>query len=575
MLSMRLTTYDNRMQPITFMSEIEMVKLKEVRKYKDLFLKNYQDIEKPDFIESEVIASWQRSKNYHIDPQMQESHFLLKPQELKALLRDKRTFVELVSFYANALRPLLNIPRMALCIQDQEGTILHSFDHKHLLRLNFTAGTIGKEECIGTTSTSLCVKLGKIVQLAGPLHYCKALENQFATTTPVRDYDGNILGLITTITDVEDVLFNEEIVERVSLWASTLSFTVENQIELSKRTSTSFGETSFTKENSSPFSNILGESPQIQEVIRTAARFAKTKSGVIITGESGTGKEMFAQAIHDASGRRGPLVAINCAALPSNLIASELFGYVGGAFTGAEAKGRTGKIELAKDGTLFLDEIGDMPLEIQPTFLRVLEEKKVIPLGSNKSVPVNFRLIAATNCDLFKLVQEEKFRADLYYRLEVLEVGLPPLREREGDILLLANHFLEQTCRELGRKPLKLSKEVEAFLITYAWPGNIRQLKNVMTYAANICEGRLIKIEDLPKNVHRNVAQNIADQYSKEESGKVPLISSVQETEEEMLRKALSQTGNNVRAASNILGLSKTTIYRKIKKYNIDIKTRM
>ncbi len=245
--------------------------------------------------------------------------------------------------------------------------------------------------------------------------------------------------------------------------------------------------------------------------------------------------------------------------------ASELFGYVGGAFTGAESKGRQGKIELAMNGTLFLDEIGDMPLEIQPTFLRVLEDKKVMRLGSNKDVQVDFRLIAATNCDLYQLVQDKKFREDLYYRLGVLELSLPPLRERGKDILLLANHFIKKFCLETGHRPLKLSKQVESFILNYDWPGNVRQLKNAILYAVNMCEGKEIRPEDLPNNVYRSRSMpqsNITSQGGQS-------LSSLQDMEKEMLTKTLILTGYNVSSTASILGLSKASVYRKMKDYNI------
>lgn len=579
----------NHKQDILATSRVDMSNLMEISRYKDVFLQNSQDIETYCLLEPEVAASWQRCKKMQIDPQMHELSYVRSSQEIKALLRDKKKFIDLTKSYFNTLLPLLNLPT-ALTIFDANGTLLDLTDQNQLLRLNPHSGSIWREETVGTSSTSLCIEYGKIVQLAGSRHYCKALEHQLATTMPISDSQGNMLGLITTINHVNDALLDKETLRRILLWVNTLCFTVESQFELSKRSYAMSVDTPFLGKNHGrpfteqehkielhcteedltakrPFSTILGESPQVQSLLRTASRFAQTDNGILITGESGTGKEMFAQAIHEASGRSGPFIAINCAALPSNLIASELFGYVGGAFTGAENKGRQGKIELAMNGTLFLDEIGDMPLEIQPTFLRVLEDKKVMRLGSNKDVHVDFRLIAATNCDLFQLVQDKKFRADLYYRLEILELALPPLRERGRDILLISNHLLEQFCKKEGRPPLKLSKEVETFMLNYAWPGNVRQLKNAMLYAANMCEGRVIKLEDLPASLSRNLDMPRPN----EKLATFQSFSTLQENEQDAIKKALLLTGNNVRAAANMLGLSKTTIYRKVKEYHIEI----
>ncbi|WP_019850067.1 sigma-54-dependent Fis family transcriptional regulator [Desulfitobacterium sp. PCE1] len=552
---------------------VDMDSLKAISLFKDSFVKKDQNTTLAGLLEPEVANSWQRCKKMEIDPYMEKLTYMCRSMELNALLRDKRKFIDLTKIYFNALLPLLNIPT-TLTIFDENGTLLDLTDQPRLLRLNPHSGSIWREETVGTSSTSLCLEYGKTVLLAGSRHYCKALEHQLATTSPVCDAQGNKLGAITTINHINDATLDDDTLHRILLWTNTLRYTVESQLELLKRShSVGSGNTlhhsRFEEDRTldRSFAGIKGESPQIQTTVRTAARFARTDNGILITGESGTGKEMFAQAVHQASGRRGSFVAINCAALPSNLIASELFGYVGGAFTGAENKGRVGKIELAHEGTLFLDEIGDMPLEIQPTFLRVLEDKKVMRLGSNKDVHVDFRLVAATNCDLFKLVQEKKFRADLYYRLEILQLALPPLRERGQDIVLMANYFLEDNCRKAGRPPFMLSREVEAFILNYPWPGNIRQLKNAMVYAANICEDQVIKMQDLPASLYRNIKV----QNPNEPSDKFPQMTSIQETEEEMIRKALTLTGNNVRTAAKLVGLSKTTVYRKIKEYNIEI----
>lgn len=568
---MILQPYLNKQDVITC-PNTDPSKLNCISRYKEVFLQKQQDPEIYNLLAPEVADSWQRCKKLQIDPQMQELTYVRRFQEMEALLHDNRAFIDLTKLNFCTLLPLLDIPT-TLTIFEKNGTLLDLLDEPNLLRLNLRSGSIWREETVGTSSTSISIEYGKMAQLAGSEHYCNALEHQFATTTPVFDSNGEILGLITIINHVRDALLNETTLNKILLWTNTLRFTVETQMQLRKRSfivdmelrpSSAKCEALTdhkTLQNTPvhPFSNIIGESPQIIKAIRTAVRFAKTNNNILIFGESGTGKELFAQAIHQASGRTGAFVAINCAGLPSNLIASELFGYTGGAFTGADVKGRTGKIELAQNGTLFLDEIGDLPLELQPLFLRVLEEKKVTPLGSNKAIPVDFRLIAATNRDLFQLVQENKFRADLYYRLEVLELELPPLQARDGDILLLAEYFLENTCREANLGSLKLSKEVKDFLSRYPWPGNIRQLKNAVVYAANTCEEDVIRLQDLPKTLSRNLVTK---------TGK---ITSVKETEEQMIRRALSMTGNNVRAAASIVGLSKTTVYRRIKEYGIDL----
>jgi transcriptional regulator with PAS, ATPase and Fis domain len=282
---------------------------------------------------------------------------------------------------------------------------------------------------------------------------------------------------------------------------------------------------------------------------------------VLLNGESGTGKELFAQAIHSDSRSNGPFVAINCASIPRNLIESELFGYEGGAFTGAERKGRLGKIEAANGGTLFLDEIEDMPLEVQSALLRVLDDKKVLRISSNKYIPVDFRLIAATNKDIFQLIKEKKFRNDLYFRLSIFKLDIPPLRDRGSDILLLAGYFIYKICDKMHWKSPKLSPEVNEILTEYYWPGNVRQLENAMVHAVYMSRNGLIKVNDLPDEVKNN--------YSFEGSLDRE-IKPLREIEKAAIICALHREKNKVKVAG-LLGLSKQTLYRKIKEYGIEL----
>jgi len=229
---------------------------------------------------------------------------------------------------------------------------------------------------------------------------------------------------------------------------------------------------------------------------------AGSDSTILLLGESGTGKDVFAQAIHNASGRnRGPFVAINCGAIPRELIASELFGYTEGAFTGAKRGGSPGKFELADGGTLFLDEIGEMPAELQTTLLRVLEQKTVTRIGGTEVIPVNVRIIAATNKDLSKEVVRGTFRQDLYYRLNVVSIRLAPLRERKEDIIPLARHFIGHLSAKLGKEPLKLENKVTSLIQSYCWPGNVRELQNVVERALHLAKGNNFTEDLLPEEI--------------------------------------------------------------------------
>ncbi|WP_443112481.1 sigma-54-dependent Fis family transcriptional regulator [Dehalobacter sp. DCM] len=310
------------------------------------------------------------------------------------------------------------------------------------------------------------------------------------------------------------------------------------------------------------FENLVGKSPIFLETIATAKQFSKMYANVLIQGESGTGKELFAQAIHKDFRPEGPFISINCSAMPRNLIESELFGYEGGAFTGAERKGRPGLIELANEGTLFLDEIGDMPLEIQPVLLRVLEDKKVLRIGGQKYIPVDFRVIAATNKDLKTMVMEKAFREDLYYRLAVFKLKIPSLRKKKDDILELANFFIQGTCKRVGRKEIpSLSSPVKEKLIEYNWPGNVRQLENAMVYAVTMAQSKLINLKDLPDDIL--YPEIISNQPSN--------AVSLEDAEKNAIKNAIIQTDYNVADAAEILGIAKSTLYNKLKQYNIPL----
>ena len=318
------------------------------------------------------------------------------------------------------------------------------------------------------------------------------------------------------------------------------------------------------------FDKIIGSSPPIKKVIEIARKFAHLDANILIQGESGTGKEMFAQAIHHESRSSGPFVAVNCGAIPANLIESELFGYEGGSFTGAERRGRAGKLELADGGTLFLDEIGDMPLELQPVLLRVLEEKRLMRIGGNRYVPVNFRLITATNKNLYEQVENNQFRQDLYYRLKVLQIDIPPLRDRSSDILELANYFIRVIAQNQLIVPPVLSDLATIYLLNYHWPGNVRQLENSMLYAVNVCEDNIIRPEDLPQEITSGIDLNLPVNTGTQLHMAQPLTNlSMKDMERIMITQALEQTKYNVSEAAVLLGMSRSTLYRKIKEYQL------
>lgn len=310
------------------------------------------------------------------------------------------------------------------------------------------------------------------------------------------------------------------------------------------------------------FDNILGNSEPIQKARELACKAAQTRTTVLILGESGTGKELFAQAIHQASPRnKEAFVQVNCASIPKELLEAELFGYEEGAFTGAKKGGKAGKIELADKGTLFLDEIGDMPLNMQAKLLRVLQEKEVERVGGNRVRPVDIRVIAATNKDLRKLVEKGEFREDLFYRLHVLVIHIPSLRERKEDIPLVARSLLKRFNNEMGKAVSGLTEEVEELFQQYHWPGNIRELGNVIERAMVVVEGDLIRYDDLPLYFR---------EWSKKDRGGKPQESfNMEEVEKQMIKEALQKYNGSITLTARALGIHRTTLYRKLRRYNL------
>ena len=312
------------------------------------------------------------------------------------------------------------------------------------------------------------------------------------------------------------------------------------------------------------FEGILGKSDKIEKAKAIAKQVAKTSSSIFIWGESGTGKEVFSRAIHEQSGRKGAFVPVNCSTIPAELFESEFFGYESGAFTGANKKGKSGIFELAKDGTVFLDEIADLPLNMQAKLLRVLQEKEVRRVGGEKTIKINPRIISATNKDLEKMVKEEKFREDLYYRLNVVEIKIPPLRERKEDIAILLHHFLDEMCRENGKPRLTLSKEAYKILENYRWKGNIRELKNTVENMVVLSDSSIIEKDDIPNYIVES-AKNSTD----DEDYPLDLTSAIEKLEIKNITKALEMSNGNKAKAAKILNIPRTTLYYKLDLYGI------
>ena len=313
----------------------------------------------------------------------------------------------------------------------------------------------------------------------------------------------------------------------------------------------------------SDFGGLIGTSEQIRKLRALLGRVAQSDSSVLVTGESGTGKEVVARAIHERSARKhGPFVAINCAAMPESLLEAELFGHAKGAFTDARMA-RTGLLHQANGGTLLLDELGDMPLDLQPKLLRALEEREARPIGGTSEIPFDVRVIATTNRDLETAIEEGRFRQDLYYRVNVINVVMPSLRMRSGDVLALAQHFITELAAKTKTPVAGMSAAVAKCLVAYSWPGNVRELRNCIERAVTLTEFDELSVDDLPERVRSYQASHVVVVAADDPSEMVPL----EEVERRYILRVLESVQGSKTLAARVLGLDRATLYRKLDRY--------
>ncbi|MDR2089960.1 MAG: sigma 54-interacting transcriptional regulator [Clostridiales Family XIII bacterium] len=381
--------------------------------------------------------------------------------------------------------------------------------------------------------------------------YIKSLDKYVSVQIFPIEKDGRTVAAVSIFKDATDVAKLEREVEKANKKAMRYKRRIEAENELSKI-------------------QIIGKNKNFLNTISQALIAAKTDATVLIKGENGSGKDLIAQAIHANSRRKNkPLIVVNCAAIPESLFESEMFGYEEGSFSGAKKGGKAGRFELANGGTLFLDEIGDMPYAVQSKLLRVLESGEIEKIGREDAVPIDIRLIAATNQPLEKMVREKIFRRDLYFRLNLVEIQAPPLRDRPEDIGLLANHFLEGMNRKYG-KSIRLSTEVMAFFQRYDWLGNVRELQNCIEHAVILCPDGALEMRHLPPHMGE-LSNPIPDagQDLRPARGKESLREAKIAFESEMMRRAIDASGGNKTRAMEMLDMSRRTFYRKIQKYNL------
>lgn len=369
-------------------------------------------------------------------------------------------------------------------------------------------------------------------------------------------YDDEIIGAVVSETDItSQIRLNNELYN-----ASKKIFHLEKEVN-----------------NNDPFQNIRGNSPKLKQTMNLIERAATTEANILIHGESGVGKELFAKAIHNLrESESAPYIAINCGAIPSALFESEIFGYEKGAFSGADQQGKKGKVELAKGGTLFLDEIGEMPLDMQVKMLRLLQEKKFFRVGGTQELEVDFRVVAATNRDLGELVKEGKFREDLYYRLNVVSLEIPPLRKRPEDIIELTHYFLYECSIRYNRPIHGISQTIMQALLQHDWPGNIRELKNVIERLVVFSEDGEIKLEDLPfevddfiKSVDNGTDHHLSTHIHSNDNRS--LKDQLEDYEREIILRELEKVDGNKLACAKNLDITRATLYNRMNRLGIDL----
>ena len=453
-----------------------------------------------------------------------------------------------LKYSLDAMKDIVDNAYQGMVLVDKEGRIL-KWCYEKLLGIK-EEDVLGKhvDEVIENTRLHIVVKTGQkelcdIQRIQG--------RDMLASRIPIVQ-DGEVIGAIGT------VLFRN--IDEIRALAKRLEM-LEKTVDKYKNEISKMYSARYT------FDSIVTQNKKMMELKEIAAKAAATDSTVLIQGDSGTGKEFFAHAIHNASSRKyAPFVQINCAAIPHELLESELFGYEGGAFTGAKKEGKIGKLELANGGTIMLDEVASMSYSMQAKLLRVLEEREFERIGGNTKIKIDVRVIACTNEDLKTCVKQGRFRKDLFYRLNVVEINIPPLRDRMDDIPVLCDEILSQLVRNMGFPPKTISDRAMTALKLHNWPGNVRELRNVLERAANMSSGNLITLEDLPDYIRNYLTDR------ETEVDKACLRNRVIDAELKAIMEALELSNGNRTEAAKHLGIHRTALYKKLKKYGINIK---
>lgn len=627
-------------------------------------------------LSKDIAESWVRSRNAGVNPiEIDIQKTMFTNEQLKDSLKKNEWLIEIADAVMGELCKQFENQKLTVTLLDKNFCVIKvqqcyengESNIPEVLKKCTKLGFCYKEDKVGTTAISSCVKSGRVEILSGYQHYCKEYSNMFCVSVPIYDENNKIVAIMGTtgllenksknldtvlsitgkmitniikmnmvqkklhehsylhslivdaasdgmltvdmdgiitfinpagmrILNIEKSCIGKHITEGVDFEPTILHVlhTQKGYIDKEFRLESKSGVVHFVKtaipmkdDNGKMIgvldvfrsinqvksmvnkmtgaqakymvSNIIGESKPMQEIKKMVKMAGSNESAVLIQGESGTGKEIIAQSIHTYGPRReGPFIAINCAALPRNLIESELFGYEDGSFTGASKGGRPGKFEMANGGTLLLDEIGDMPLDIQSKLLRVLQQKTVVRIGGYKEIPIDVRIIVATNKNLAEMIKEKNFREDLYYRINVINIVSPPLRDRDKDIDLISDHILNQHNLVNGTQKV-FSDDTRKMLHNWNWPGNVRELENVIEYSYYLSEGSVI----LPVHLHNKISNRTVKSDKSE-------VMTLKQSEAIAVENALNFAGGNVTKAAKILDIGRNTLYDKINTFGLD-----
>ncbi len=535
-------------------------------------------------VQGKIIESWQRSARMGLNPYHRNTPAPVEHSQFKRRLEQNLEIVELYQFYIRRFSGLLEQLGACSFVCDTDGYILSRAGYGKVLHFfdnySLSEGSSCCEKVIGTNAPSLALITREPVVVTAHEHYTKTYHPAFCAASPILDENRNLLGCVD-ITKFFDPHISDELRKHLLNLTISLSDMIRNEVFLARLIKASPvqyaawggvpGGPRVLRNGDAPddgprlsFSRVVGTSPPLVKAVQAARAYGRREGNILVQGETGTGKELFARAIHEEGSRRdGPFVAMNCAAIPLELAESELFGYERGAFTGAKTEGHPGKFETAHEGTIFLDEINSMPLPVQAKILRIVETKRVSRIGGKREIPVDARIIAASNRNLADEVAAGTFRKDLFYRLNVLPLRVPPLREMKEDFHELLTVFLRDAASENGTPVKRISAGAMRRLLAYDWPGNVRELKNCVGYLGFTVEGEEILEHHLPLEILQGGAETTDPQATPVESGDFESL------ERMFLIETMRKFQGNAVEAAKSLGISRSTLYRKLKKHRI------